>query len=167
MVLCLLYGPTLTIVHDRWEDHSLDYTDLCQQSDVSAFQHTIVNALLPSSHFLIKDLMKDIGNYYPHLTSEKANALRGHIAHLCTHPVGKQQDQTLDSKSDILHALTSFPQNTADLNPVTSHVCHSKCANQDDCKHPQRTRISSLTKEFLSTKLFILCRIIKRLRQIM
>ena len=27
--LCLLYGPALTTVHDHWEDHTLDYTDLC------------------------------------------------------------------------------------------------------------------------------------------
>ena len=27
--LCLLYSPALTTVHDRWEDHTLDYTDLC------------------------------------------------------------------------------------------------------------------------------------------
>ena len=27
--LCLLYDPTLTIVCDHWEDHSLDYMDLC------------------------------------------------------------------------------------------------------------------------------------------
>ena len=36
-VLSLLYGPTLTSVHDYWKNHSLDYTDLCRQSDVSAF----------------------------------------------------------------------------------------------------------------------------------
>ena len=36
-VLSLLYDPTLTSVHDYWKNHSLDYTDLCQQSDVSAF----------------------------------------------------------------------------------------------------------------------------------
>ena len=27
--LCLLYDPTLTTVCDHWEDHSLDYVDLC------------------------------------------------------------------------------------------------------------------------------------------
>ena len=32
-----LYGPALTTVHDHWEDHSLDYTNLCWQSNVSAF----------------------------------------------------------------------------------------------------------------------------------
>ena len=39
LLLCLLYGPALTIVHDHHD--SLDYTDLCWQSDVSAFQHTV------------------------------------------------------------------------------------------------------------------------------
>ena len=28
-VLCLLYGPAPTTVHDHWEDHCLDYRDLC------------------------------------------------------------------------------------------------------------------------------------------
>ena len=28
---------TLTSIHDYWKNHSLDYTDPCQQSDVSAF----------------------------------------------------------------------------------------------------------------------------------
>ena len=41
LALCLLYGSALTTVHDYWEDHSLDYMDLCQQSNVSAFQHTV------------------------------------------------------------------------------------------------------------------------------
>ena len=36
-VLNLLYGPTLTSLCDYWKNHSFDYTDLCQQSDVSAF----------------------------------------------------------------------------------------------------------------------------------
>ena len=34
---CLLYGPTLTSIYDYWKNHSFDYMDLCQQSDVSAF----------------------------------------------------------------------------------------------------------------------------------
>ena len=34
----LLYGLTLTSIHDYWKNHSFDYMDLCQQSDVSAFQ---------------------------------------------------------------------------------------------------------------------------------
>ena len=35
--LSLLYGPTLTTVHDYWKNHCFDYVDLCWQSDVSAF----------------------------------------------------------------------------------------------------------------------------------
>ena len=27
--LSLVYGPTLTSVHDYWENHSFDYRDLC------------------------------------------------------------------------------------------------------------------------------------------
>ena len=33
----LLYGPTFTCVRDYWKNHSFDYTDLCWQSDISAF----------------------------------------------------------------------------------------------------------------------------------
>ena len=36
-VLNLLYGPTLTSVHDYWKNHCFDCTDLCWQSNVSAF----------------------------------------------------------------------------------------------------------------------------------
>ena len=36
-VLSLLYGPNLTPIHDYWKNHSFDYIDLCQQSDVSVF----------------------------------------------------------------------------------------------------------------------------------
>ena len=34
LALSFLYGPTLTSVHDFWKNHSIDYTDLCQNSDV-------------------------------------------------------------------------------------------------------------------------------------
>ena len=37
LALSLLYGPTLTTIHDYWKNHSFDYMDLCQQGDVSAF----------------------------------------------------------------------------------------------------------------------------------
>ena len=35
-VLSFLYSPTLTSIHDHWENYSLDKTDLCWQSNVSA-----------------------------------------------------------------------------------------------------------------------------------
>ena len=37
LALSLLYGPTLTFIHDLWKDHSFDYTDLYWPSNVSAF----------------------------------------------------------------------------------------------------------------------------------
>ena len=36
-VLSLLYGPSLTSIHDYWKNHSLDYVELCWQSGISAF----------------------------------------------------------------------------------------------------------------------------------
>ena len=36
-VLSLIYGPTLTSIHDYWKNHSFDYIDFCWQGDVSAF----------------------------------------------------------------------------------------------------------------------------------
>ena len=35
--LSLIYGQTLTSIHDYWKNHSFDYMDLCQQSSVSTF----------------------------------------------------------------------------------------------------------------------------------
>ena len=40
-VLSFLHSPTLTSIHDHWKNHSLDETDLCWQSNVSAFQYAI------------------------------------------------------------------------------------------------------------------------------
>ena len=37
LVLSLLYAPTIISIHDYWKKHSFDYTDLCWQSNVSAF----------------------------------------------------------------------------------------------------------------------------------
>ena len=37
LVLSLLYGLTLTFIHDYWKDHIFDYTNICWQSTVSAF----------------------------------------------------------------------------------------------------------------------------------
>ena len=37
LVLSFHYSPTLTSIHDYWKNHSLDETDLCWQSNVSAF----------------------------------------------------------------------------------------------------------------------------------
>ena len=55
MALYFLYSPALTTVHDRWEDHSLDYMELCGKvmsllfSTLSRF----VIAFLPRSNHLL------------------------------------------------------------------------------------------------------------------
>ena len=40
LALSLLYDPTLTSIHDYWKNHSFDYMDLFQQSNVSASCNT-------------------------------------------------------------------------------------------------------------------------------
>ena len=45
-MLSLLYGPTLTSIHDHRKNHSFDYTDLCWQSNV----WFLINCLGWSSH---------------------------------------------------------------------------------------------------------------------
>ena len=39
--LSLLYGPTVTSLHDYWKNHSFRSTDLCRQSDVFAFKYAV------------------------------------------------------------------------------------------------------------------------------
>ena len=41
LVLSFLYSPTLTFIDDHWKNNSLDYMDLCWQSNVSAFEYAI------------------------------------------------------------------------------------------------------------------------------
>ena len=40
-VLSFLHSPTLTSILDYWKNHSLDYTDLCWQGNVSASKYAI------------------------------------------------------------------------------------------------------------------------------
>ena len=55
LVLSLLYGPTLTSIHDSWKNHSFDYMDLCQQSSFCFFNmlRRLVIAFLPRSKRLL------------------------------------------------------------------------------------------------------------------
>ena len=54
LALSLLYGPALTSAHDYWRNHIFDYTDLCQQSDVSFNMLSMfVIAFLPRSRRLL------------------------------------------------------------------------------------------------------------------
>ena len=55
LTFCLLYSPALTAVPDHWEDHRLDYTDLCQWV-MSLLFNTLsrfVIAFMPRSNFLL------------------------------------------------------------------------------------------------------------------
>ena len=50
LALCVLYGPTLTSIHDYWKDHSLDYMDFCKvMSLLFSILSRFVIALLPRS----------------------------------------------------------------------------------------------------------------------
>ena len=40
-VLSLVYGPTLTFIHDCWKSHSFDSADLCRQNYVFAFYYAV------------------------------------------------------------------------------------------------------------------------------
>ena len=40
-VLSFLHSPTLASICNHWKNHSLDYTDPCWQSNVSAFEYAI------------------------------------------------------------------------------------------------------------------------------
>ena len=54
-LVLILYGPTLTSIHDYWENHSFDYKHLCRQSNVSSFSYDIqvCHSFLPSSKHLL------------------------------------------------------------------------------------------------------------------
>ena len=41
LALSLLYGPGFTFMHDYSKNHSFDHMDLCQQSNVSAFEYAV------------------------------------------------------------------------------------------------------------------------------
>ena len=41
LAVSFLYGPTLTSIHDYWKKHSFDKTDVCWQSNVSAFEYAV------------------------------------------------------------------------------------------------------------------------------
>ena len=62
--LSLLYGPALTSMHDCWKDHSFDYMDFYQQSDVLSFFFNMLSsfviAFLPRSKRLLIPLLQSL-----------------------------------------------------------------------------------------------------------
>ena len=71
-ILSLLYGPTLTSVHDYWENHSFDYTDLCWQSDVYAVICINIRHVLFSFWFT---LLCITGSRFIHPTTADSNSV--------------------------------------------------------------------------------------------
>ena len=53
LAFSLLYGPTLTSVHDYWKNHSFNYMDLCLQNDVAALSGLVIAFHPRSKHLLI------------------------------------------------------------------------------------------------------------------
>ena len=53
LALSFLHSPTLTSIHDHWKNHSLDYTDLCWQTNVS---QEITGWLAHWSHYRAKEV---------------------------------------------------------------------------------------------------------------
>ena len=54
LALSLPHSPTLTSIHDHWKNHSLDWTNLCWQSNVFAFEYAIyVGHNFPSKECLL------------------------------------------------------------------------------------------------------------------
>ena len=53
--LSLLYGQTLTSIHDYWKNHNFDCKDSCQQSNVSGFNtlSKFVIAVVPRNKRLL------------------------------------------------------------------------------------------------------------------
>ena len=43
LAFSLLYGPTLTFIHDYWKNHSFDYMDICWQSRSESFSCSVVS----------------------------------------------------------------------------------------------------------------------------
>ena len=55
LLLCLLYDPALTAMHDYWKDHNLDYMEFVGKviSLLFSIQSKFVIAFLPRSNHLL------------------------------------------------------------------------------------------------------------------
>ena len=61
MALRLPYGPTLTSWTYNWKNYSFDYTRLCEQSDVFAFENAkFAIVLFPRSKCLLISWMQSL-----------------------------------------------------------------------------------------------------------
>ena len=42
LALSVIFGPTLTSMHDYWKNHSFDKTEVCQHCNISAFSYAFL-----------------------------------------------------------------------------------------------------------------------------
>ena len=61
-VLSLLYGPALTSIHDYWENHSFDYTDLFLGKVMSLLFNTLSRGR-KASHYYHEDCLIGIAKH--------------------------------------------------------------------------------------------------------
>ena len=80
--LFFLYSPALTTVCYYWEEHSLGYMDLYQESNVSALHHTVMSSDLMAAVTIRSDFRaqeEEICHYF-HLFPRCGGGL---VAKLC------------------------------------------------------------------------------------
>ena len=90
--ISLLYGSTLTSIHDQWKNHSFDYMDFCQQSDVCFLIHPsrFVIAFLPGSKCLLMSLLQSLSAVI--LEPKKIKSLTASTFSLSIHHEVMRQD---------------------------------------------------------------------------
>ena len=71
-LLSLLYGPTLTSIHDYWKNHSFDYVDFCEQSNISAL-HKRVQIIFWRALLLQWDVKQWDGSWWQGWNQHKNN----------------------------------------------------------------------------------------------
>ena len=62
LLLSLLYGPTLTSVHDYWKKHSFDYMNLCCKVMSLPFNTLSIFVINGKDQVVLKQIKTDLNN---------------------------------------------------------------------------------------------------------
>ena len=135
LVFSLLHGPTLTSIHDHWENHAFDYTDLCWQSNVSVFNmmSRLVIAFLPRSKRLLISWLQSLSALI--LEPKKVKCVTvsivflpicheyrvGECQMICNINILKWENHTIESKEKC--CSITFNVNVTDLSYFCCDVC--------------------------------------------